>query len=196
MRRLEDFDVLILPGVGGAGPDHWQTFWQRAFPEFRRVLQENWELPVYRAWADRLSEAVRSAKKPVVLVGHSLGTCLTVRWAKENPALVNQVAGAFLVATTDIDRFEGKGGTPAVGFAPVILEPLPFPALVIASHNDERVSFERASEFATAWGAMLADVGDAGHIGSAAKLGVWPTGLVLLGQFIATLNVAQGKTSA
>lgn len=196
MRRLEDFDVLILPGVGGAGPDHWQTFWQRAFPSFRRVLQDNWELPVYGDWALRLSDAVNAAKKPVMLVGHSLGTCLTVRWANENPTLARKVVGAFLVATTDIDRFEGKGGTPATGFAPIILEPLPFPALIVASHNDERVSFERASEFANAWGATLADVGDAGHIGSAAKLGVWPTGLVLLGQFIATLNAAQGNTSA
>ncbi|MBX9848958.1 MAG: alpha/beta hydrolase, partial [Rhodocyclaceae bacterium] len=64
MRRLEDFDVLILPGVGGAGPDHWQTFWQRAFPSFRRVLQDNWELPVYSDWALRLSDAVNAAKKP------------------------------------------------------------------------------------------------------------------------------------
>lgn len=188
MNRLDDFDVLILPGVGGSGPDHWQSFWQKAFPGFRRVEQDSWELPVYSAWARRLSDVIGQCKRPVVLVAHSLGTSLTMRWAHDHPDLAHKVVGAFLVATTDIERFEGKGGTPAVGFAPMLLAPLPFASVVVASHNDERVSFERASEFAEAWGSCLVDVGELGHIGSAARLGVWPAGLVYFGQFLAGLK--------
>jgi hypothetical protein len=69
----------------------------------------------------------------------------------------------------------------------MLLRPLPFPSMVLASRNDEVVSFERAQVFATAWGSHLIDVGPLGHIGSAAKLGLWPQGLVWLGQFIGSL---------
>jgi uncharacterized protein len=69
----------------------------------------------------------------------------------------------------------------------MLLQSLPFPSMVLASRNDERVSFERAQTFAKAWGSYLVDVGALGHIGSAAKLGLWPQGLVWLGQFIGSL---------
>lgn len=190
MRNLDDFDVLILPGIGGSGPEHWQTHWEAAFPQFRRVQQSSWDLPVYADWARSLSAAIEQCKKPAVLVAHSLGTCLTVRWAAEHPELASRVAGAFLVATTDIGRFEGKGGTPALGFAPTLMQALPFHSMVIASHNDERVEFARSAEFAQAWGSTLVDAGEMGHIGSAAKLGVWPWGLVQFGRFIASLWLA------
>jgi len=142
----------------------------------------DWDEPVYAAWARRLSEALDRCREPVLLIGHSLGTSLVMRWA--HTAKTHTVAGAFLVAPTDRDRFEKD---PARGFGPMLLRPLPFPSMVLASRNDERVSFERAQAFATAWGSRLVDVGPQGHIGSAAKLGLWPQGLVWLGQFIASL---------
>jgi predicted alpha/beta hydrolase family esterase len=72
-------------------------------------------------------------------------------------------------------------------FGPMLLEPLPFPTMVLASRNDEMVSIERARVLASAWGSHFVDIGALGHIGSAAKLGLWPQGLVWLGQFIASL---------
>ena len=69
------------------------------------------------------------------------------------------------------------------------LTPLPFPALVVASRIDPRVTFEKAQEFATAWGADFADAGDLGHMGNEAKLGVWPAGLLLLGRLLARAQV-------
>jgi hypothetical protein len=70
----------------------------------------------------------------------------------------------------------------------MILERLPFSSLVVASRNDDRVSFDRAEIFATAWGSTLVDAGNLGHIGSAAKLGLWPFGLIYFGQFVASLD--------
>ena len=61
---------------------------------------------------------------------------------------------------------------------------------MVASRNDDRVAFERAEVFAKARGATLIDAGSSGHLGSAAKLGVWPFGLVWFGQFLATLKTA------
>lgn len=37
-------------------------------------------------------------------------------------------------------------------------------------------------------GATLVDVGQSGHMGNAANLGLWPTGLVHFGAFLATLS--------
>lgn len=186
MRDLNDFDILILPGWHNSGPDHWQTHWEAAFSNMRRVEQDDWEVPIYSDWSRRLTEAVNRCERPVLLVAHSLGTALATRWSQEVDT--KAVAGAFLVATTDVDRFAGTPGNPVRGFDPVIMKRLPFPSVVLASRNDERVAFERAEAFASAWGSGLIDVGALGHIGSAAKLGLWPQGLVWFGQFIASVG--------
>lgn len=186
MRTIEDFEVLILPGWQGSGPDHWQTHWEAAFPGLCRVEQDDWEVPVYADWAPRLTAAVARSQKPAVLVAHSLANAFVARWAHD--ADTAKIAGAFLVATSDINRFAGTPQLAASGFDPVMLKPLPFPSVVLCSRNDERVSMERSRQFASAWGSQFVDVGALGHIGSAAKLGVWPQGLVLFGQFIASLE--------
>ncbi len=185
MRELSDLDVLILPGWRNSGPDHWHSHWEAAFPRFRRVQQRDWDAPRYADWALGLTEAVDQCQRPALLVAHSLGTALVTRWARQ--ADTRRVAGAFLVAPTDTDRFAGLPETAFQGFEPVPMHPLPFPSCVVASRNDERVSTERARAFAAAWGSRFIDAGPLGHIGSAARLGLWPQGLVWLGQFLATL---------
>jgi len=188
MQDLNNYNVLIVPGVGGSGAEHWQTFWEDAFPQFQRVQQADWDKPVYAEWAACLSAAVEKSTKPVVLVGHSLGTSLTMRWSLDHPALAKKVAGAFLVAPTDRDRFANVPDSPVQGFGNMLLKPLPFPTAVVGSRDDDRVSFERAKVFADAWGASFTDAGNHGHLGSAAQLGVWPFGLVSFGQFIGSLR--------
>ena len=185
MREITDFDILLLPGWHNSGPDHWQSHWEQAFPTMRRVVQDDWDAPVYANWSRRLSEEVERCARPVLLIAHSLGTSLVMRWAHQ--ARTRDVQGAFLVAPSDRDRFDTDPDGPIRGFGPMMLEPLPFPSMVLASRDDERVSFERARAFAQAWHSSFVNVGDLGHIGAAAKLGPWPQGLVWLGQFIATL---------
>ena len=188
MRDINDYSILVQPGVNGAGEDHWMTFWEKAFPGMQRVQQRDWEKPNYADWGPSLSEAVTRSARPVVLIAHSLGTSLVMRWSFDQPALARKVAGAFLVAPSDRDMIDaGPGGSPARGFGKMILERLPFPSAVVASRNDERVSFDRARAFAAAWGSTLIDAGHRGHIGSAMKLGDWPFGLVCFGQFVASL---------
>jgi predicted alpha/beta hydrolase family esterase len=189
MRDIKDLTILILPGLGGSGPDHWQTAWATAFPGMRRVEQANWEKPVYEEWAARLTEAVAKATPPIVLVAHSLGTSLTMRWAFDRADHARRVAGAFLVAPTDRDRFDASPSSPVRGWGPMILKRLPFPSAVMASRDDDRVSFDRAGVFANAWGSTLTDVGNLGHIGSASRLGLWPFGLFCFGQFVGSLRL-------
>ncbi len=127
----------------------------------------------------------------MLLVAHSLGTSLTMKWSFDQPAAAKKVAGAFLVAPSDRDRFRVQGRPEPRGFGQMILKRLPFPSMIITSSNDDRVSLERAQAFAGAWGSTLVNAGNFGHLGSAAKLGLWPAGLVWLGQFLATLETSR-----
>jgi predicted alpha/beta hydrolase family esterase len=187
MKQLDDYAVLTIPGRDGAGPDHWLSLWEQSYPGFVRVEQSNWAQPSYSAWATKLSEHVTAATKPVLLIAHSLGTSLTMRWAFDRPDLAARVAGALLAAPTDRDVMEGKPDIPVQGFGPMLLQALPFPALVLASQDDPMVSLARAQQFARAWGAEFLDVGAHGHLGSAARLGDWPLGRSALEQLLARM---------
>ena len=68
------------------------------------------------------------------------------------------------------------------------LKRLPFPSMALLSTNDPRVTPERARVFADAWGSRLVEVGPLGHISGESKLGLWPLGLVLFGEFVGALR--------
>ncbi len=62
---------------------------------------------------------------------------------------------------------------------------LPFASMLLASRNDHKVTLERARFFATAWGSTFVDTGELRHMDT--ELGMWPHGLVWLGQFVGSL---------
>jgi uncharacterized protein len=185
---LQTFDFLILPCRDNAGPDHWQSHWQAALPGMTRVEQDEWVSPRLSPWAARLDEYVARASRPVVLIAHSLGTSLIMHWAHRSDT--SRIAGAFMVAPSDRGPDDIWPEAGASGFAPMVLAPLPFPAMVLASRNDPYVAFDRAQAFATAWGATLVDTGQSGHMGNSASLGLWPEGLVHLGAFLGSLRLS------
>jgi excisionase family DNA binding protein len=169
--------TLYLPGLGNSGAGHWQTLWEEDDPDGRRVVQDEWDEPDPVAWRARLEEAVRAAEPPVVLVAHSLGCALTAHWARDGST--EKVAAALLVSPPDVDAAELT--VPEIyPFAPMPLERLPFPAIVVASSDDPYVRIARAREFARAWGADLVEVGAAGHINADSGHGEWPEGQILL----------------
>jgi uncharacterized protein len=180
---IRDFDILILPGWHNSEPGHWQSEWQSIFPNMIRVEQRDWDTPIYLDWAAQLTLAVARCRRPVLFITHSLGTALVMRWAHEHDT--RRVAGAFLVAASDRDRFDQAPDAPIRGFAPMLTTALPFPSMLLGSRDDHRVTFERAKFFADAWGSIFVDVGSLGHMDT--ELGLWPQGLVWLGQFIACL---------
>jgi predicted alpha/beta hydrolase family esterase len=167
--------VLILPGLGNSGPDHWQTHWERAHPEFVRVVQKDWNAPSADEWVGQLHREIIASSSPAILVAHSLACCLVARWALKHSG---SVTAALLVAPSDIEAANYPAGP--TGFSPMPLQPLPFRSLVVASADDEYVSVARSRQFADAWRADYVLLGARGHIGSAAKLGMWSEGLALL----------------
>ena len=178
------FDFLFLPGRGNSGASHWQTRWLGFFPNAGRLMQDDWDTPDPVDWVRRLDMAVEAAPRRVVLVAHSLSTIATVRWvAGARPQMLDKVAAAFLVAATDVANPDPSFDL-VRPFAPVPMKPLPFPAMVVASRNDPRVSIDRAETFATAWAAEFRDVGAHGHMGNDDRLGLWPEGLLLLGRLL------------
>jgi predicted alpha/beta hydrolase family esterase len=168
--------VLIIPGLGGSGPEHWQSLWQSRLPDVRRVEQADWDKPDRAGWIAQLDAAVASAKSPPVLVAHSLSCALVACWAESHKRPVH---GALLVAPADVDS-DTRTPPDAHVFRPMPMQRLPFPTIVAASRDDPYVALQRALDMAKAWGAELVDIGDAGHINTNAGYGEWPEGEQLL----------------
>jgi predicted alpha/beta hydrolase family esterase len=120
-----------------------------------------------------LDAAVAGSSLPVVLAAHSLGCALVAHWAGRSRHLA-KVRGALLVAPSDVEAPSYPAGT--TGFAPMPLNQLPLPSILVMSTNDVYVTPDRARHFARAWGSRLVDVGPKGHINSASGLGMWPEG--------------------
>jgi predicted alpha/beta hydrolase family esterase len=95
------------------------------------------------------------------------------------------VRGAFLVALPDVERPDLPGLLRA--FAPIPHDPLPFPAVLVASRSDPYTAYARAEVFAAAWGAELVDAGESGHLNSESGHGPWPEGLMRFAGFLRPL---------
>lgn len=72
-----DVRILLVPGGGGSGPDHWHSYEEAADPRADRVVERDWEAGTREEWVATLDRAIRADDRPTVLVPHSLG-CLTV----------------------------------------------------------------------------------------------------------------------
>jgi predicted alpha/beta hydrolase family esterase len=182
---------LLIPGINGSGPDHWQTPWELALGDAAaRIAPGSWDEPVEEDWIaavgrgiDALTSSAASPER-VVLVAHSLG-CIAAGSRLVRGPRDERVAGAFLVAPPD--REEPSVPGPAAAFAlPTV--PLRVPALVVASQDDPYLSPRRAAWLADAWGAGLVDAGAVGHINDESGLGDWPAGRALLTAFVAGLG--------
>jgi len=168
--------ILIVPGLSGSGPEHWQTHWAALLPNAVRLEQNDWEHPRLDPWVDALAAKI-DAYPGAILVAHSLGCALVANAVKRNPAI--NVTSAMLVSPSDVDWVEHIED-PLRDFAPMPLGRFPFRTIVAASRDDPYVKFERAQFFATEWGAELVDVGAKGHINADSRLGDWPEGLAIL----------------
>ena len=164
--------VLLLPGWQNSGPEHWQSHWERLHG-YQRVEQHDWMHPRRGDWIARLEEVMLSCPSPAVLAAHSLGCVQVAAWAAHSryPHLVR---AAFLVAPGDAEREDVREQLP--GWAPVPMQALPFPSMLLSSRDDPFCTQERAHAMGRAWGSTLVDCGACGHINSASGLGDWPEG--------------------
>ena len=178
------FNYINVPGLGGSGEHHWQTFWEHAYPQIHRVEQADWDHPICSIWVNKLQLTTETwSDKPVVLIAHSLG-CATLLHAVTQRKLKG-VAGAFLVAMPDVEREDFP--TECIGFKPMPRVTLPFPTVMVASENDPYISAAGLKKWADVLGSKFVSVGQRGHIGTAAQLAYWEEGQQLLRSFVGTL---------
>jgi predicted alpha/beta hydrolase family esterase len=175
--------VLVLPGWGNSGAEHWQTLWEERHG-YERIEQENWDQPELESWVAALDAAVARSDERAVVVAHSLGCAVVAHWAGRGSASVGRLVGALCVAPADVDS-EMHTPDEVRGFAPMPLATLPFRAIVVASRTDPYVRRVRAQQMAERWGARFVDVGRLGHINADSGIGEWPEGHRLLEELLA-----------
>ncbi|WP_433089220.1 RBBP9/YdeN family alpha/beta hydrolase [Dactylosporangium sp. CA-052675] len=163
---------LLVPGRGRPYPAHWSRRWAEDYPEFSWAPEPPGPPYVAEDRVAALDAAIGSRDEPAVLVAHSAG-CLTVAiWASRH---TGPVRAAMLVTPPWLDP-EWDGPSPGFVCGPVPRDPLPFPALVVASRDDPAATFEQAAALARDWGAELFDAGPVGHLDSRSGFGPWPEG--------------------
>lgn len=172
-----NLDVLILPGWGDSGPEHWQTLWLNKYPHFKRVVQRDWINSDLNEWLDTLSRYVDNCSSKVILVGHSLSSILIPHWAGRNDT--SRIAGALIVAPTDVERRE-TCPPESWGFGPIPRQRLPFPSIVVVAEGDPYADFKTVEQLAHIWGSELVNIGKGAHINVASGFGPWPLGEELL----------------
>ena len=172
--------VLILPGWQNSGAAHWQSRWE-ALHGYVRVDQHEWMRPLRGDWIARLEDVLLSQSGPSVLVAHSLGCMLVAAWASHSRN-THLVKAALLVAPGDPEREELR--PVLTSWAPVPMQALPFPSVLLGSHNDPYCSLQRSQAFAGAWGSQFLDYGHAGHLNAESGLGDWPQGHEILTQWM------------
>jgi predicted alpha/beta hydrolase family esterase len=171
-----DFRVLVVPGLHGSGPAHWQTRWQRLYPYFERVEQQQWDVPDLEAWTERFDQVVRQSSQPALVVAHSFGCLAAVHRIGTD---ASTVSGALLVAPADPGKF---------GIARKLQNArLPVPALLVASSTDPWMDIDGAVLWASRWRSDFVNVGALGHVNADSRLGDWQQGLGLLRQLAATI---------
>ncbi|MDV6375142.1 RBBP9/YdeN family alpha/beta hydrolase [Deinococcus arenicola] len=178
--------IIIVPGLGDSGEQHWQTLWQRKFGA-ERVRQDNPEHPVAEVWAARLHEVIEATPGELVLVAHSAGVATVAHWAQLSSGCgdLDRVRGALLVAPADPEQSGLDTLHPQLAaLAPLPTAALPFPALLVYSENDPYCTPERAEALAEAWGAAAVSAGEAGHINVESGHGDWPDGEILLSEVL------------
>ncbi|MGF0538377.1 RBBP9/YdeN family alpha/beta hydrolase [Agrobacterium sp. ES01] len=181
--KASEAEILIIPGYTNSGPDHWQSRWEQKLSSARRVEQAEWSKPVLEDWVERVAAEVNASEKPVVLVAHSLGIPTAIHAI---PKFEKKVAGAFFVAPPEVDNPKIRPKH-LMTFGPYPRAPLPFPTLTIASRNDPFGSYDHADDVANAWGSLLIDAGEAGHINAESGHGPWPEGTMVFAQFLGRL---------
>jgi len=147
--------ILIVPGLNGSGPDHWQTLWEEKYGG-KRVIQRDWGNPDLDGWVNTLNAAIAARSEQIVLVAHSLG-CLTVaHWAQAYPENAGQIRCALLVAPPNV---ESSHDIPEALRRFATHQVIPFPSLLVGSENDHHMTLGIAQRLAGLWKSHFVNAG-------------------------------------
>ncbi|WP_084037849.1 alpha/beta hydrolase [Demequina sp. NBRC 110053] len=175
--------LVIVPGLGGSGPSHWQTLWQQAHPRATTFAPASVDAPELEDWIHAVDRGVDLSGDRPVLVAHSLGTIAAAAWMARRP---QRAMAALLVAPPDTERADAPEAIR--GFVHVPTQAAGVPVAVVASRDDPYGTFAHAERVAQALGARLVDAGSRGHLNADSGLGAWEVGLLELDRLAAAAS--------
>jgi predicted alpha/beta hydrolase family esterase len=170
---LDDYPILIVPGLRNSDVHHWQSLWQSSLPHSKRIHVDNWDTADLHKWTTGINKELARLDKPAVIIAHSFGALASASVAAKHP---EKIAALFLVAPADPDKFGIAKHLPQ--------QPLRVPAKIIASTNDPWLTDSKAAYWALQWGADFLRLKNVGHINSESNLGFWPEGIQQLQQLV------------
>ena len=169
--------VVTVPGLHGSDGAHWQSWLERQFARSLRAEQDDWDAPDLAVWGAALAQRLAGERGPFLLAAHSFG-CLVAAHALQTGMLGRSgatgrsgkggadIAGVLFVAPASPEKFRFAGAFEA--------RPLPVPSILIGSETDPWMPLEGARALAQQLGSTFVNLGDAGHINTAAGFGPWP----------------------
>ncbi|HEX5682575.1 MAG TPA: alpha/beta hydrolase [Ideonella sp.] len=159
--------LLVIPGLHGSGPDHWQTWLQAQQPDAVRIGVEDWGHADLDRWAGAIDDTLRRHRADAwIAVAHSFGCLALVHHAAHGG---RGVQGALLAAPAAPEHFGLDEGA--------LSHALPFASTLVVSASDPWMSHADALYFGRRWGSEVIELGEAGHINPAAGYGPWPDAL-------------------
>jgi len=183
--RMAVMRFVIVPGIGGSGPAHWQSIWQTTWgASATRIVPASWDNPDLDDWCRAIDDAVTAHRpNPCVLVAHSLGCLAATAWVARRQA---SGVGLFLVAPPDV---AGPifPRTEAESFAAVAPIALDAPGLVVTSDDDPYCTIDAAQRLVEKWRLDHVSAGNGGHLNGASGLGDWEFGRALLATVVTRL---------
>jgi len=175
MSHSETPTTILVPGLRGETPDHWQERMADEVPGVLHIPTPGRQHHDLDERTEALQRAVESVRGPVTIVAHSAGVITTVHWAHRYGTVVD---GALLCTPPDLAQplpgeYPSLGQLAAAGWLPVPGNRLPFPSVVAASRNDSLGDFRNVSAMASTWGSHLVDLGPVGHLNPVSGHGDW-----------------------
>ena len=157
--------LVTVPGLHGSEGAHWQSWLERQFTRSLRVEQDDWDAPDLALWSRALARLLARERGPFLLAAHSFG-CLATAHALQQGLVAADVAGVLFVAPASPEKFRFAGAFEA--------RRLSVPSILVGSETDPWMPFEGAQRLAQQLGSAFVNLGDAGHINTAAGFGPWP----------------------
>ena len=169
--------TVIVPGVGGSEPAHWQSWLQRQLMSCSRVQQQDWNNPILENWISEFVNTVAPIQDPIQIVAHSFGCLTTVAALAQHPELNQKIKNLILVAPANPARF-GEAGfardSQSDYSAYFHQLKITVPTTLLVSENDPWLNFEDAQCLAQAWKLNPINLGQVGHINVASGFGPFP----------------------
>lgn len=192
--------LLIVPGLHGSGPDHWQTRLEQSHPHAARVAVPDWSHPDLDTWANAIGQTLASLNAPPpplaralpadplarlrpqdeppqraaptwIAVAHSFGCLALAHYLLRGSVGLD---AALLVAPANPERFDIPDG--------LLDRTLPLVSTLVFSRNDPWMTEADARYLGRRWGSELVNAGEAGHINPASGHGPWPLARQLVQQ--------------